>query len=165
MNLGPRLVWALGLIVIAQAAFIATLLMRQPAAPPEAVGMTPPFAVLMDLESLDPEDRRAMRRALLERMPDMRAAVEDTRAAAEAFSAAFDAEQFEPDAAQAAAVALGEARRRQWETSSEIVIDVIGALPDEARQELMRRRAELREEGKGLQRGPSTLDETERSID
>ena len=159
MTLRTRLVWLLALIVVAQAAFIATLLMRQTSGPPETRDMTPPFAVLMELESLAPSDRQTMRRALVQRLPEMRAAVEETRTAAEAFSSVFDAEQFDEQAAEAAARALGEARHQQWETSSGIVIDVIGALPDDARQELMRRRAELREEGKGLQRGPSALGE------
>ncbi len=138
-------VWVLVLINVALLAFIVTSSMRPAQVVVSPALISQPFGILTDLESLSAADRRAVRQAIIQRLPEMREAAAATRSAIDQMAGAFQAETFDADTARAAAEALGQARAAQWRIGSDIVIDIVDDLPDEARHELMRRRAELRE--------------------
>ncbi len=155
MRIPQWLAWPLLALVIGMGAYISVTEMRWradraaiAAASPDGRGA--PFALLMNLDSLSVRDRIRLRRQLIARLPDMRRAASDTREAGLEFAKTFEAETFDPVEADAAAYRFGEARQRQWALTSSVVIQLIESLPDDARLELARRRADLRNSGTGF---------------
>ena len=127
------------LINVMLLAFIATNLYRAPIEPSQA-GFSAPFDRLEAVEDLPPEERDMVRQIIREAIPDLRRQRARARAAFFDLQDAISADPFDPEAVTEAANRLSDARQAQWRSASEVYVEVLSSMSDEARASVIQSR-------------------------
>lgn len=126
--------------------FIATTLFRGSQGAMIAAPAGAPFDRLGAIEDLPSEERAMVRGMIRDAIPDLRRKRRDSRNAFLDMQDTISGEPFDPDAVRAAADRLAAARQAQWRAATDVYVDVLAAMSDEARASVIESRAGLARE-------------------